>query len=307
MGLSNAESSGQLITSYVRVFPAEGIHIALYLQHLGESRYSKSAVEDTVNGLAWTHSIPGVLSPTDSPIIKTTLEGLKKLLAKPVNKKLPFTVDMLKAIVQDAKESDTLANIGLASACLLSFAGFLRFDELANIHPCDLSVGPDHLVIRIPRSKTDQLRQGSEVAIARTFTETFPVAMLESYIRRGGIQMVSDKNLYRPIVNGKVQKLKKEGGLTYSRTRELLKEKLQELGFSSTEFNLHTLRAGGATAAAGAEVPDRIYKRHGRWKTENAKDGVRRGCIRETAVCFPQLGFIMVSFCYWPNPVCGSP
>ena len=52
-----------------------------------------------------------------------------------------------------------------------------------------------------------------------------------------------------------------------------MKEKLQELGFSSTEFNLHTLRAGGATAAAGAEVPDRIYKRHGRWKTENAKDG----------------------------------
>ena len=96
---------------------------------------------------------------------------------------------MLKAIVQDAKESGTLTNIRLASVCLLSFAGFLRFDELANIHPCDLSVGLDHLVIRIPRSKTDQLQQGSEVAIVRTFTETCPVAMLEFYIQRGGIQM----------------------------------------------------------------------------------------------------------------------
>ena len=279
----------------------------MYLQHLAESRCSKSAVEDAVNGLAWAHSTAGVLSPTDSPIVKTTLDGLKRLLANPVNKKLPFTVDMLKVILQDAKESDTLANIRLASACLLSFAGFLRFDELANIRPCDLSVDPDHLVIRIPRGKTDQLRQGSKVAIARTFTETCPVAMLESYICRGGIQMVSDKNLYRPIVNGKVQKLRKEGGLTYSRMRELLKEKLQELGFSSTEFSLHSLRAGGATAAAGAGVLDRIFKRHGRWKTENAKDGVRRGCIRETAIGFLQLGFITVSFCYWPNPVCGSP
>ena len=29
----------------------------------------------------------------------------------------------------------------------------------------------------------------------------------------------------------------------------------------------------GATAAANAKVPDRIFKRHGRWRSENAKDG----------------------------------
>ena len=33
------------------------------------------------------------------------------------------------------------------------------------------------------------------------------------------------------------------------------------------------MRSGGATAAANANVPDRIFKRHGRWKSENAKDG----------------------------------
>lgn len=64
--------------------------------------------------------------------------------------------------------------------------------------------------------------------------------------------------------------------MTYSRMRELLKEKLLELGFPSEEFGLHSLRAGGATAAAGAAgagIPDRMFKRHGRWKSENAKDG----------------------------------
>ena len=90
--------------------------------------------------------------------------------------------------------------------------------------------------------------------------------MLESYIHRGGILMDSDKNLYRPIVNSKAQKLRKEGSLTHSRMRGLLKEKLQELRILPTEFSLHSLRAGGATAAAGAGVPDRIFKRHGRWK-----------------------------------------
>ena len=60
--------------------------------------------------------------------------------------------------------------------------------------------------------------------------------------------------------------------MTFSRMRELLKEKLQELSFPPAEFSLHSLRAGGATAAAGAGVPDRMFKRHGRWKLENAKD-----------------------------------
>ena len=35
----------------------------------------------------------------------------------------------------------------------------------------------------------------------------------------------------------------------------------------------HSLRSGGATAAANAGVPDRLFKRHGRWASESAKDG----------------------------------
>jgi len=87
--------------------------------------------------------------------------------------------------------------------------------------------------------------------------------------------MDSDKKLFRPIVNGKVQKLREDGGLTYSRMRELLKEKLQQLGFPPTDFSLHSLRAGGAIAAAAAAagVPDRMFKRHGRWKSEGTRDG----------------------------------
>ena len=55
--------------------------------------------------------------------------------------------------------------------------------------------------------------------------------MLECYIQRGDIQIDSDKKLFRPIVNGTTQRLREDGGLTYSRMKELLKEKLLELGF----------------------------------------------------------------------------
>jgi len=37
-------------------------------------------------------------------------------------------------------------------------------------------------------------------------------------------------------------------------------------------YGLHSLRIGGASAAANNDLPDRVIKKHGRWKSENAKD-----------------------------------
>ena len=257
----------------IQPFPVEPAYLILYLQHLAEVKRSKSAVEEAVNSLSWAHTLAGIPAPTTSPIVNATLDGLKRTLAKPVNKKSPFTVEMLREIVLDAKKRNTLSSIRLATICLLAFAGFLRFDEVASIRPCDLQIGVTHLSIKILHSKTDQLRHGDVVLIARTESDTCPVAMLESYIRRAGISLASKSLLFRGIVSGKEEKLRETGGLSYSRMRELLRDKLQQLGFSVDEYSLHSLRAGGATAAAGAGVPDRVFKRHGRWKSDNAKDG----------------------------------
>ena len=37
-------------------------------------------------------------------------------------------------------------------------------------------------------------------------------------------------------------------------------------------YGLHSLRIGGASAAANNDLPDRVIKKHGRWKSEHAKD-----------------------------------
>ena len=38
-------------------------------------------------------------------------------------------------------------------------------------------------------------------------------------------------------------------------------------------IGIHSLRAGGATVAANSNVDERCLKRHGRWKSDTAKDG----------------------------------
>ena len=50
---------------------------------------------------------------------------------------------------------------------------------------------------------------------------------------------------------------------TYSRTREIVLERLKEIGLNLKQFGLHSLQAGGATSAANNGVLDRLLKRHG--------------------------------------------
>ena len=121
-------------------FPAQVHQVALYLQYVGETTRSKSAVEEAFNALSWIHALAGLDSHTCNPFLRSTLEGLQRTLAKPVIKKKPVSVNMLEAIVQDARDSELLSDIRLATACLLSYAGFLRFNELGRLRPVDIII-----------------------------------------------------------------------------------------------------------------------------------------------------------------------
>ena len=144
--------------------------------------------------------------------------------------------------------------------------------------------------IRIPRSRTDQYGQGNEVVIARTNPLTCPVAMVEEYIRRAEIDLKSQLFLFCPITRSRSEKLRKSGRLTYTRLRELLKAKLEELGYPSADFGVHSLRAGGAMAVAASGMPDRLFKKHGHWWSESAKDGYILDPLDQCLLVTRQLG-----------------
>ena len=51
--------------------------------------------------------------------------------------------------------------------------------------------------------------------------------------------------------------------MSYSQAKELIKKELGKEGLDPTMFGIHSLRSGGATAAAVLGVPDRLFQRHG--------------------------------------------
>ena len=258
----------------VKVFPVDELHFCLYLQHLGESTKSKATVEEAVNAVAWVQQLAAHQPISSSSLVRATLAGLQRKLAKPRSRKEPMTVEMLSRIVSSMGASPSLSDVRLAASCLLAFAAFLRYDDLARLRCCDIKFEEKHMSVHLTASKTDQYRQGDSVMVARTGSTTCPVAMMERYVAAAGISLTSSLRLFRGIVKTKHgEHLRASGTLGYARMRELLLAKLQQLGYDKNQFSLHSLRSGGATAAANAGVPDRLFKRHGRWKSESAKDG----------------------------------
>lgn len=60
--------------------------------------------------------------------------------------------------------------------------------------------------------------------------------------------------------------------------------------------SLHRLRSGGATAAAAAGVNERVFKMHGRWKSDKAKDGYVKAKNCDTLSVLKNLGIWYVYF-----------
>lgn len=259
----------------LEVFPAKPFQVALYLSFLIHSARTSSPVEEAVNALSWAHQLAVVEDPTEHSLVRQVLAAAKRILAHKTIKKEPITAEILQKLHDKFISVDAdLATIRTMAICLLGYAGFFRFSELAALRESDVKFYNEHLEVFVESSKTDQFRDGAWVPIARTHSDTCPVAMLERYMKLSEIKGDPDKLLFRGLSSTKHgYRLRDSGGLSYTRARELVLEKLKAIGLDARQFGMHSLRSGGASAAANAGVPDRLFKRHGRWLSETAKDG----------------------------------
>ncbi len=114
-------------------------------------------------------------------------------------------------------------------------------------------------------------RDGAWLVISRTTGNLCPVMWLERYLEAACISVDSQEFLFRGR-NGYVLR-KSNSTMSYTRLREVFIEAFSPFVSDIRKYGLHSLRSGGATAAANNGIPDRMFKRHGRWRSENAKDG----------------------------------
>lgn len=277
----------------ISALPAADEHVALYIISIAKDYKSSSKIQLAIHSISWAHQLAGLKDPCESALVKLTKEGAIRETSKPVVKKEPITPDHLKLLVQRYK-SNNLYNMRTLCMCLLGFAGFLRFSELANIRLMDVSFNDVCMKINIVKSKTDVYKEGHELCIARTHGDTCPVHTLEEYISLLGVEVNSSDYLFRSLTFCKyanVYKVRRDNRpLSYTRASEIVLHAFGEIGLDKSKFGIHSLRSGGATAAAAAGINDRLFKKHGRWRSEKAKDGYVRESIQEKLFVTQNLG-----------------
>lgn len=143
-----------------------------------------------------------------------------------------------------------------------------------NLSRSDIIFFDTYMILFISKSKTDVYRKGSTVFIAENNSDLCPVKNLKQYLVKAEIAENSEKFIFRAITAGNKQSLRKTNKpISYTRAREMFLDVIKDIGLDPRNFGLHSLRSGGASAAANSGVNDRLHKRHGRWKSDQAKDG----------------------------------
>jgi site-specific recombinase XerD len=257
----------------VTVLPVSPGHFCLYLVSLGQSGASTSVINSAMAAVSWAHRLSGFKSPTMNETVKLTADGLKHKLSKPRNSASPITPEHLYKMVV-ASNLNNLSDLRVLSIILLAFGGFMRFSEVVGIRTEHLKLFPTHVEIFLPTSKTDKFKQGQTLYIAFTGKSTCPVTMLLKYLEVAKFDTDVSGFLFKNVQHckGIISINKADVQMKYSRVSEIVKGKFASIGLDTKAYHLHSLRAGGSSAAANHHLPDRAFQRHGRWRTTSVKN-----------------------------------
>jgi integrase len=201
------------------------------------------------------------VSPTSHPLVQQAKRVVVRLTL-PSAPKLPVTTSMLIAMARLATPTETcLRDVFMF---ILMFLGFLREDEVTSLQFGDVWVGnldgvtDEVLFIRVRTSKTDPGRNGCTVVLeACAGSALCPVRWFRLFckVRRSRTHVFHQSG-------------PEAAKLAPSTPNSLLKKWLRLINVDPGPYGSHSLRRGGASAAAAYAVRVHILKRHGRWASD---------------------------------------
>ena len=254
-------------------FPARPQDLALYLLHLAQTSASHSSTSQASAALHWLHQKADTPDPTRHPVVTQLRSALVRLYSRPVQRRNPLTSVQFRQIITCLASSDaSLEDLQTAAMFVMGFCGFMRWDDMSGLRSQDFSFSESHVTVQFLKRKNFQLRDCDRLVIARSPEDgdLCPVRVLERFLVAG--KHTPADPILRRVTTCRRKQDYLRGAMSYRRARELVSQTLSRVGISPEGFGTHSLRAGGATAAARAHVPDRLIQRHGGWLCPESKD-----------------------------------
>ena len=116
--------------------PASPCHVALYLQHLIDESHSPCVVDSAFYGIKWAHTMAGIPSPTDNPVVEAVRCASKRILGtRVVNRKEPISSSIIHDLIGLAdRQNPFIYVMSLCTFChSLAFLDLMMSPELGEM------------------------------------------------------------------------------------------------------------------------------------------------------------------------------
>jgi integrase len=230
--------------------PAAPETVALYLTDLS-GRRRVATLQQRLNAIGKAHRAAGFDPPGRDGVVRVVWSGIRRQKGTAQHGKAPLvTADLRRLLACLGPGPATARDRALL---LLGYAGALRRSELVALDVQDVVWAREGLRITVRRSKTDQEGAGETVGIPYgSHLETCPVRALGAWLEAAGIAAGA---LFRPV--------DRHGNIGSARLGDrsvalVVQRACARAGLDPAAYAGHSLRAGLATAAAAAGVPERV-------------------------------------------------
>lgn len=218
-----------------------------------------------LTALGQWHRVQGFANPVQEAIVLKTMEGIRRIHAKPKRKAKALRLEHIAQIINYLDQlPDSLKKWRDIAIILTGFFGAFRRSELVSMTIEDMNWEPEGLLILLPKSKTDQYSQGLLRALPYAeYERVCPARAIKKWLEVSGI---SEGVLFRPInrwgqVNNKA--------LNPNSINALLKSIGQNCGFDFVaDLSSHSFRRGLSTSAARERIDFELIKKQGGWKSD---------------------------------------
>lgn len=103
---------------------ADACIVVLYISFLVQKNVSVSVLDSNFFKISWKHDFNLVKNPCKENVVVFTIGGARRILSKPVKKKEPVKIEVMKMLYKQFGNSQELAKIRIYCMFSLSFSGF---------------------------------------------------------------------------------------------------------------------------------------------------------------------------------------
>lgn len=210
------------------------------------------------------HHYQGLPDPVRDPLVRKTMDGIRRTHGQPKRKARALRLEHIAQMVNHLRQlPDTKKKHRDIALILTGFFGAFRRSELVALQVNDLVWEPEGLLIRLPRSKTDQQAMGLARALPFGAKNCCPATAIMEWMDVAGID---EGSLFRPV-NRWDQVYEK--ALNPGAINDLLKTLGKTCQFDFVpDLSSHSFRRGLSTSAARERVDFELIKKQGGWKSD---------------------------------------